>query len=65
MSDHTNLNKTLPLPAYLADDDILARLIATARDCAGVPGDVAIPAFIAAAEQELIDRGVAVLENRL
>lgn len=57
MSDHANLNKTLPLPAYLAENDVLAALILAARDCAGVAGDTAIPAFIAAAEQELIDRG--------
>lgn len=57
-SDHAN--KTLPLPAYLANDDVLLQLLSAAVDCHGGKDDTATPAFIAAARQELDDRGLDV-----
>lgn len=51
-----HVNKVLLLPAYLAEDAILANLIAAAKDCDSGKDIVTAP-FIRAATQELIDRG--------
>lgn len=52
-----NLNKTLPLPAYLIDGPTLRGLVDAAKDCLGPAEDVVLKPFIVAAEQELEDRG--------
>lgn len=51
------VNSFLPLPAYLAEDEVLASLIAVARTCRPSAGDTVTAEFIEAAEQELEDRG--------
>lgn len=53
-------NNVLPLPAYIPNEDTLAALIATATDCLSTrsPDDTVLRPFIAAALQELEDRGI-------
>lgn len=56
VADRQHANAVLLLPAWLAEDDILAKLIAAAKDCDSGQDNVTAP-FIRAATQELIDRG--------
>jgi len=51
-----HVNRVLLLPAYLAEDAVLAHLIEAAKDC-DTGGDIVTAPFIKAATQELVDRG--------